>query len=221
MRPLNARLRLAAALALAGACLIPAVAHGGGLVQITVEAGGEDLFSPDHASGSALNQPGFQWDWGKGTIDEHNVRQDSKLFYSGQPTDFQQPFRIDASAGTYHYYCEVHGSKSGGMDGELDVAPSSGSLKQKHGGRIVFEIFWASENADTGNQFDVQYRVGNRDWKYWKKNTAKRHGLFGKNGKPVTVKDGKVYKVRVRSEKASNPDKRSDWSPALAFSTNV
>jgi plastocyanin len=214
---MNARLRLVAALALGAACLIPAVAHGGSYQPITVEAGGNDVFSPDQLVGNVNSDHRFQWSWGAGTTTAHNVRQDSKLFYSGEPSDTNPPFSVSASAGRYHYYCEVHGSKAGGMDGEVAVRPKLGSPKGKQGVEYVFVVQWATEDAQTGNQFDVQYKVGSGDWKFWKKNTSKLEGLFGGNGKPVTVKDGKTYRVRARTEKASNPDKRSGWSPPLIF----
>jgi plastocyanin len=217
---MNARLRLVTALALGVAVFIPAVAHGGLQQGIIVEFGGDDVFFPDQATGDVNSDNIFQWTWGAGTIDEHNVRQDSKLFYSGQPTDQRPSFDVVFSAGTYHYYCEVHGSKSGGMDGEVAVSPALGDTKRKRGVEFVFSIQWASEATATGNQFDVQYKVGSGEWKYWKKNTSKDEGLFGKNGKPVAVNLDKVYKVRARSEKASNPKRRSGWSPPLTFPDN-
>jgi plastocyanin len=214
---MNGRLLLAGGLTLAATCLVPAVAQAGVSHQITVEAEGQDLFSPELVTGNVNGDYVFEWTWGAGTTDEHNVREDSKLFYSGEPTDASEPFDISGSAGTFHYYCEVHGSKSGGMDGEIVLRPNLGFPVPDP---EVINILWASSDSETGNQYDVQYKVGKRDWKYWKKNTANGGALFGKNGKPVTVNPDKVYKVRARSEKASNPKRRSGWSPALTFPEN-
>jgi plastocyanin len=214
---MNGRLLLAGSLTLAATSLVPAVAQAGVSHQITVEAEGQDLFSPELVNANVNEDYVFDWTWGAGTSAEHNVRQDSKLFYSGEPTDAREPFSVSGSAGTFHYYCEVHGSKSGGMDGEIALRPNFGMPPLKRGGQPVVNILWASSDSETGNQYDVQYKVGKHDWKYWKKNTAKPSGLFGKNGKPVSVNLDKGYKVRARSEKASNPKRRSGWSPPLSF----
>jgi plastocyanin len=212
---MKGRLLLAGGLTLAATCLVPAVGQAGIPNLITVEAGGEDLFSPELVNANVNEVYGFEWSWGEGTIDDHNVREDSKLFYSGPPSDNDEPFDVLGSAGTFHYYCELHGSKAGGMDGVISLRPSFGMPPVKRGPAPVVNILWASSDSETGDQYDVQYKVGKGDWKYWKKNTSKLNGLFGRNGKPVTVRDNKTYKVRARSEKSSNPKKRSGWSPPL------
>lgn len=211
------RVLRAAAVALCAGALIPAVAEAGTFQEITVEAGGQDVFSPDQSSGEVNVDNLFRWSWGAGTINQHNVRQDSKLFYSGAISDDHAPFDVIASAGTYHYYCDLHGTRSGGMDGEVAVSPRLSPLARKRGFDPVVSVEWASQSTATGDQFDVQYKVGSGDWKYWRKKTSKLEGLFGNNGKPVTVKKGKTYRIRARSEKSSNPTKRSGWSPALLF----
>jgi plastocyanin len=214
---MKGRLLLAGGLALAATCLVPAVGQAGIPNLITVEAEGEDVFSPELVTADVNANYAFEWSWGTGTIDDHNVRQDSKLFYSGPPSDDEAPFEVLGSAGTFHYYCEAHGSKAGGMDGVIALRPNIGMPPLKRGAAPVVSILWASSDSETGDQYDVQYKVGKGDWKSWKKNTAKQNGLFGRNGKPVTVKKGKSYKVRARSEKSSNAKKRSGWSPPLAF----
>jgi hypothetical protein len=184
----------------------------GGAPPITV---GDDFFLPDTVSPSFIGDT-VTWEWDAGNDNQHNVVQDAKLFKSGAPTEVRTPFQISPSAGKFPYYCAIHGSKGGaGMSGVIRMAPEAFPLKGVQGA-ITFGVEWAV-GTDTGNQFDVQYRIAGRDrWRDWKKNTAKQQGVFGKNGKPVTVKEGKTYEIRARSERSSNPTKkRSRWSPPL------
>jgi plastocyanin len=207
------RIRLSIATVAAAALALAVPASAGVPQTVGVE---DDFFDPDVTEqGVTLS---VTWEWAD-VVNEHNVRQDDKLFRSGSPTANQdESFQIFPSAGTYHYYCELHGGEAGGMDGTLKVSPIFAS-PFKQGGEMI-SILWADPSLPgfaSGDQFDVQYKVGDREWKYWKKNTSKHGGSFGKNGKPVDVKPGKTYKIRARSEKSSNPKKRSGWSPPLTF----
>jgi plastocyanin len=179
----------------------------------------DDVFDPDVTNQEVTGT--VTWDWAAGIGDEHNVRQDDRLFRSGTPTDdSDNAYVLNPSAGTFHYYCEVHGSEAGGMDGTLKMRPVF-AVSGKRGGEGV-GILWADPGVPgfaSGDQFDVQYKVDDGKWKYWRKNTSKPGASFGKNGKPVSIKPGKQYKVRARSERSANPKKRSGWSPPLAFPT--
>jgi len=195
----------AIALALAALAIPGSASAGSHLVSV-----GDDFFDPTSLDAD-LGVP-IHWIAG-GTVNDHNVVQDRKLFDSGAATTSFDFIRI-ASAGTFPYYCEIHGNKGGlGMSGKVRVPLDFFSFK----GGSVFGIAWATPSTNTGNQFDVQYKVEDGKWKYWKKNTSKLQGRFGNNDKPVNVRPGKTYKVRARSEKAANPDKRSGWSPVTAF----
>ena len=158
------------------------------------------------------------WAWGDTgtTKDTHNIREDHKLFYSGALTnDNIDGFDVQASAGTYHYYCEHHGSASGGMDGVIKSKPRKSDVPPGPG-LDEFEITWAYD-TDTGDRFDVQYRVNGGDWRNWKNDTANFSGIFGHNDRPLDVQDGNTYTFRVRTEKSSNVDvRRSRWSPKLS-----
>jgi hypothetical protein len=83
----------------------------------------------------------------------------------------------------------------------------------------TFRPAWALDITRTGNSFDVRFKVGNGKWRLWKDDTRARRALFGKNGEPVEVKPSKQYRIQARSQKRSNPAKRSGWSPALVVST--
>ena len=144
------------------------------------------------------------------TANTHNVREDSKLFRSGPLTD-SGTYHIVPSAGTYHYYCESHGSENGGMDGVLKEIPVAGPRNAD-----FFTVGWApAEDTDTGDQFDVRYKVEDGEWKTWFKNTDKIGWKFGRNDKPIDVKPNKTYRIQARSELHSNPSKHSGFSPSL------
>lgn len=193
---------------------LPALAHAvdGGPTQISIN---DDFFDPDRATRDFETGPSFHWSRSIGSTNQHNVRQDDKLFLSGNPTTGPIELSVNGSAGSFHYYCEVHGSPSGGMDGVVRVRPG---LDQAPDGR-PFTVIWADVNTNTGGAFDVRFRVGSGDWRTWKNDTEKFQAVFGRNGKPIRVRPDKVYKFQARSEKASNHSKHSDWSPKLTVST--
>ena len=174
----------------------------------------DDEFVPQNVN-TAVNAAGVQWDWGAGTNNDHNVRQDDKLFRSGNTTDSGTYLVGNPSAGTFPYYCEAHGSPGSGMHGTLKIKPDQVATKTKLG-EVQIGVQWAEGDLETGDRFDVQYRVGNKDWKGWKQHTAKVEGAFGKNGNPVEVKPGTTYKFRARSREGN---KQSGFSPALKVTT--
>ncbi len=143
-------------------------------------------------------------------LNAHNVRQDAKLFYSGPTTSNPNAsFSFSPSAGTYHYYCEEHGTKRGGMDGTLKVKPEVGPADIDG-----FIVTWGDPSVAGTVRHDVQYKIGNGKWKDWVRNETDLGAEFGADDEPVDVKPGKTYRFRARTEKVSNPDKRSDFSPA-------
>jgi len=179
-----------------------------------------DFYSPAApAARNLASGTSFHWSNGGGTTRAHNIRQDAKLFYSGGPTRGSINFSIRASAGTYHYYCELHGDATGGMAGVVQVRPIT--LAAPDG--LPFTLAWALSGTaatNTGNQFDVQYRVGTTGtWKVWKNDTSARSGVFGQNGLPVQVQSGGIYQFRARSQKATNPNQPSGWSPIRQVNT--
>ena len=119
---------------------------------------GDNFFSPrtppvrNLATGSS-----FHWQRASGSTSPHNVHQDFNLFNSGAATSGPINFSVRASAGTYHYYCTVHGSPSGGMDGVVRVRPIFASAPDPG---APFTVRWALTGTTTGNQFDVRFRVG-------------------------------------------------------------
>jgi plastocyanin len=196
--------------ATAVALALPAAA---GAVPRQIDVG-DDFFSPRNPAARNFEPgPSFRWTNGGGTGNRHNIRQDDKLFFSGNPTRSPINFAINASAGSYHYYCELHGSRQGGMAGEVKVRPID--LPDSLSGEV--EVRWANSSTDTGSRFDVRYRVDQRDWKIWKNDTAGFRAVFGHNDNPVNFRPNRhTYKIEVRSERR-RVTKRSDWSPALTL----
>ena len=176
----------------------------------------DDFFSPGFF-GTTVTQvgPNTGWLWNEGgtTTNLHNIREDHKLFYSGNPVNTGE-FDVQISAGTFHYYCELDGSRTGGMDGGIAVKPISTSSAPV-AGTDQFNVTWAF-GASTGDRFDVQYRINGGDWIVWKNRTDTFDASFGHNDNPVDVQNGNTYSFRARSEKSSNPVvRRSGWSPRL------
>ncbi len=189
---------------------LPAVA---GAAPREISAG-DDFFSPKKPAARNFQAgPSFHWSRAGGSSNDHNIRQDDKLFFSGNPTSGPINFTINASAGSYHYYCELHGSRQGGMAGRVKVRP----IVETDDLAGEIEVHWADSNTDTGSRFDVRYRVDQRRWKTWKNDTSKFHAAFGHNDNPVNYRPNRhTYKIKVRSERR-RVKKHSDWSPALTL----
>jgi len=203
---------------IAGAALWAAHARAGA-AGITVEAGGENKFSPKVAEYIVIST-NFYFEWGDsgaGTERKHQIVQDKGLFRSPGGPRKSVPkgyILISASAGTFPYHDPEYGGPGGeGMSGVIKAVPTFGPAKAPPG---LFSVKWAVERSTTGDQYDVRYRVENRDWKTWKRNTSARDAIFGQNDNPVNVQDGKTYKIQARSEKSAKPSHRSKWSPSFA-----
>jgi plastocyanin len=195
-----------ALIAVAAAALAAPASAGPPPTPVSVD---DDFFDPDNAK--QILQSSTFWIWADTIGNEHNVREDHKLFYSGPLTDDPGTiFSETIPSGTFHYFCESHGSKSSGMDGIIKVKPLLGPPISDD------EILVMWGNADFENaRYDVQYRVNKGKWKNWRKSTEKVEGTFGQSDKPVDVKVGKTYYFRARTEKANNDKKASDYSPAV------
>lgn len=216
-------LAIAASLAVAGAIAVPALAAD---VVITI---GESCctFTPDgiadpNATTIDFDDGDFNWEWGTDgmTSPGHNVRQDRKLFFSGSPTGNNAGgFTVLASAGSFHYYCEPHGSETAGMNGLVQVRPIEDLVDDPAG--LPFRVRWARTATTTGDRFQVRFRIlggnGSEEWRPWKTSTSKNSDVFGVGGSPVTVKANRTYEFKVRS--MTDSSHRSDPSPVLTVST--
>jgi plastocyanin len=195
--------------ALAAGLILPAVAPAA--TSVTEISVNDNFFSPANPAASKAGS-NFHWTRAAFSSESHNIRQDQLLFRSGNPTTGPIDYTITASAGTYHYYCEVHGTSTSGMQGQIEVRPTKSNVTASS-----FLVRWASASTNTGDRFDVRYRVDGGTWTFWKQNTTSFTATFG-NGDPVTLASGHTYQVDVRTKKAGTTEK-SKWSPALTHKT--
>jgi plastocyanin len=153
--------------------------------------------------------------WGRvdGGDARHSITQANGLFRMA-PTRGEIEYTRIFSAGTYRYFCEIHGSPGRGMDGVVRVAPILDGFDDPD---PPFAVSWAFEGSrETGDAFDVRFRrQGAADWTLWKKATPRHRGVFGASDRPVAVVPGRVYELQARSLKSRKPEKRSGWSPVL------
>ena len=173
----------------------------------------DDSFNPRQARVDVSRaSPEIAWERA-GTNLEHDVRQDDRLFRSGPPSPDYDGHADDVAAGKYHYYCTVHGSKAGGMDGVLRVEP-----KVTAGSGQSFRVAWADRDAEAKHRYAVEFRVeGRRRWRTWESATGRPSGRFGARNEPVNVKRDLAYEVRARTLVKGHPDRRSGWSPSVSF----
>jgi plastocyanin len=184
-----------------GLLAIPALAFGRATTTVKVQ---NNFFSPQ-TTPKTVGTGAITWQWQPGAF-SHNVRQDVKLFYSGQPTNAPHSFTVIPSAGSFHYYCEVH--RLSGMQGTLKIKPLIFNKTA-----TSFGVRWSTGSNDTGGKFDVRYRVNNGTWKIWKNDVTAAQATFGLNNLPVHVSAGHTYDVQARSEKSTDTTKASGWSP--------
>ncbi len=198
--------------ALVCAALLAAPVYAGGPEEIEF---GSDFFEPGEAGPVDLRPFAREGLWfSEEPNADHNVVQDRGLFRSGPPGRGKR-FRIDISAGDWHYYCVVHGSVLGGMEGTISVRP----IADRGDGDSAL-VRWAGGDGESGNRFEVEWREPGKSWRTWKDSTAKPKLDFGRDGSPTVAEPGVKYEVRVRSFAAGDESRRSGLSPAVSFKVN-
>jgi plastocyanin len=108
------------------------------------------------------------------------------------------------NAGSYGYYCTIHGTAmSGVVKIPVKAIPSMTS---------GWTLRWSSlAGTPTSRRFDVQLKApGTTTWRAFRTDTTARSARFSPS------KHG-VWKVRARTDNRSN-GKSSGWSPARSFS---
>lgn len=162
----------------------------------------DNKFDPDNTS--AVVGQAVVWTTGASTSRAHNVREDRKIFYSGPAHEVEFTYRRVFSAGTFHYFCEQHGFRRGGMDGTVYVPVA---LADEPIGP-EFTVTWATSASNTGSKFTIQYRIGSGEWKTWKSSTRARKATFD------LAEIGKRYSFRAKSIRG---DDESKWSPIASI----
>lgn len=147
----------------------------------------------------------------EGSGPEHNVVEDHGIFRSGNPRSGAFELSLRVSAGTYPYFCEVHGGPDGqGMAGVLRVPVRLAPFPPDE----TFTVRWATKGTVTGQRFDVQWRSRGK-WERWQRGVTAKRAVFGTGGDPVAVAAGEAYQFRARSRTAAGG--RGDWSPVVTF----
>ena len=154
------------------------------------------------------------WSREAGSVAQHSVSANNGPFDSGAPTSGAIDLTATFSAGTFHYYCKVHGSPTGSTDSGMNGLVKVPATVTAAPSGAPFTVRWAVAASDTGSTYDVQYRIGAGKWKAWLSKTSALKAVFGKNGKPVAAKTGTAYSFRVRSRTGQGP---SRWSPVVAL----
>jgi plastocyanin len=179
---------------------VPTLAFGGSSTTVGVNS---NFFNPQNVT-KRVGTGGIHWVWNGAN---HNVREDNKLFYSGAPVNAPHSYDVVPSAGSFHYYCEVH--KFVGMQGTLKIRPL---ILNKTASS--FDVEWSTGANQTGGKFDVRYRVDGGAWKMWKNDVTSTAAKFGLNNRPVHVSAGHTYDIQARSEKTADTTKTSGWATA-------
>ncbi|MEA2603677.1 MAG: hypothetical protein QOF89_4669 [Acidobacteriota bacterium] len=172
------------------------------------------------------------WTWSGNT--EHTVKADNGDFTTGNPSNkgnFQTTF---ATPGTYGYYCQVHGSLTGGMRGKIivrgdDTGGGSGP------GAIGFAASTYEVSEGAGAVSVTVERAGGGDGVAIIK-FATANGT-AKGGKDFTARTGtlrwesgdqdpKTIDIPIKNDTAKEPDesftiKLSKTSGAATLSSNV
>ncbi len=157
----------------------------------------DNAFEP--ASTKAVVGQAVIWATGASTAEPHNVREDRKIFYSGRPFEVEFTYRRVFSAGTFHYFCERHGFRRGGMDGTVKVPVTLATAPAGPD----FTVKWATSASNTGTKYTIQYKIASGAWKTWKSSTSALKATFSADA-------GARYTFRARSLKG---DAASKWSP--------
>ncbi len=164
----------------------------------------DNKFDPDNTN--AVVGQAVIWATGPSTSRAHNVREDRKIFYSGTPFDVEFTYRRVFSAGTFHYFCESHGYRRGGMDGIVKVPVTLATAPTGPD----FTVKWATSASNTGTKYTIEYKIGSGAWKTWKSATSARQATFG------LAEAGKRYTFRAMSLKG---DAASKWSPVASITS--
>jgi len=192
---------------------LPTLALGRATTTVTVgPPGARTTFAPSTVTQAVGASIHWYW-WADSNAGPHNVRQDDKLFYSGAATDNNPAgYTITPSAGRFHYYCEPHRTR--GMQGTLYIRPAVFNRTA-----TSFGVRWSPGTNQTGDRFDVRYRIDGGAWTTWKNHIVAAQGVFGVSDNPVHVSPGHKYEVQARSETSTDLQKRSGWSPSARVTT--
>ncbi|RNL79754.1 cupredoxin domain-containing protein [Nocardioides marmorisolisilvae] len=153
---------------------------------------GDDFFTPKTLK--VVVGDSVKWSF-EGT---HTSTSTQGFWNSGTKNAGQSYTRPFADAGTYPYYCTIHGMM---MSGSIQVpVKASGSASSG------WTLRWSSRTGTSSVRYDVQYkRVGSSTWTSWRTGTASRSATFNPSG-------AHSYYVHARTHVGSHT---SSWSPSI------
>ena len=164
----------------------------------------DDSFQPEDASAQTRGERRLELGRSR-TRTSTTCVQDRRLFRSGSPTQVDDDFALELSAGTFPYHCVDHGGPGrSGMSGVLRIAPE-GEAFRRRGPITSFQVTWASETTNTGDRFDVDYRVRNGKWEPWKREHVEVLRGLRPQRQPVDMNPHQTYCFRVRVEGQRQP----------------
>ncbi|HEX2220775.1 MAG TPA: PKD domain-containing protein, partial [Gemmatimonadales bacterium] len=134
----------------------------------------------------------------------HDVTDKSgmRLFASGSRTPGAAWSFAFQAAGSYAYYCSLHGNRhSGKIRVPVQVSPAGGTAA------TAFTVTWASASAPSGYVYDIQIqRPGTTGFVNWKTGQTARSATF------TPDRGAGTYSFRARLKKTSN-GRASGYSP--------
>ena len=180
--------------------------------KVTIN-GGATAFSPSTIT-VAVGQP-VCWTWNTGST-SHTIKSDDGSFTSGQPASTATFQRTFTTAGTFGYYCQVHGSPTGGMRGTIVVQDESDPGGGDDSGPGTLSIDPGAYTVDEGGQASITVtRTGGTDGKVTVKiATGTGSASKGKDYLPKTATltwnsgdgDAKTLVVTIKQDTAIEPD---------------
>jgi plastocyanin len=195
-------------------------------VQAMITIVGE-TFSPSTVT-VQVGQP-VCWSWSQSIA--HNVHADDDSFTSGAPStdgNFQTTFN---TPGTYGFYCQVHGSLTGGMRGTIVVQGTTGGDGgggQSGPGTISLDPSSYTVNVSDGVVTVTVDRAGGSDGKASVKYaTAPGTAKAGKDFTPRTGTlnwadgDGDPKTIQIPVKKATTPQPDKAFSVRLSKATGA
>jgi len=153
------------------------------------------------------------WTWSGDT--EHTVKADDESFSTGNPADHNTFQHTYATPGTFGFYCQVHGSLTGGMRGTVIVRGSTGGGGGQGPGTLGFAPAAYEVSEGAGAVTVIVERAGGSDGVATVKFAVT--GGTAKSGKDFIARSGtlrwesgdqtpKTIDVAIKNDSAKEPD---------------
>lgn len=154
------------------------------------------------------------WTWSTDGV-SHNLKADDNSFSSGQPASSGTFQRTFTTAGTFGYYCQVHGSTTGGMRGTVVVRETEGEGGGSGPGTLSINPGAYTVDENGGSVVLIVERTGGSDGKVTVKigtgtGSATKAKDFLPRNSVLTWNSGdgspKTFSVTIKNDTATEPD---------------